>query len=363
MQPTAKSAGMARQGDSAKDLATVPEDAGVVRSVGEPSGKPVAGPFGGPGGGGANKFADNGGAVIEIVRLQLIYWGSAWASNPPPSPTSAQVTSAVQQILAGPYMTGLAQYRNIGRGHLLGSVVVTSSNPPNSFTDTNVSNFVAGLIKAGTVPGLDAAKANLYFVIMPKGINSSSGGVIGEHTYYTDSSGNRIHFGWVTNNGTLSYVTNVLSHELVESCTDPEGSAILGIAGTCSGGGWCEIGDVCEGTSSVLNGVTVQSFWSNTNAGCIIPNWPATTFPYSGTQFTYTLAANQSATFYTFNWPEYEFVVWEVVPTTAGTAAEITWSVEIQRASGAYVTYWITVTNLTGAAVSIQGRYTVLGIA
>lgn len=128
---------------------------------------PVPGPFGGPGGGGANKFNDNGGAVIEIVRLQLIYWGAAWASSPPPSPTSAQVTSAVQQMLAGPYMTGLAQYRGIGRGHLLGSVVVTTSNPPNPFNDTNVKNFVSGLISAGTVPGLDAAKANLYFVVMP----------------------------------------------------------------------------------------------------------------------------------------------------------------------------------------------------
>jgi hypothetical protein len=354
------------QPDGHQDALTVteaPANAGVVRSVGAPGGEPVPGPFGGPGGGGANKFADNGGAVIEIARLQLIYWGSAWGSSPAPSPTSAQVTSAVQQIFSGPYMTGLTQYRDIGRGHLLGSVVVTSSNPPNPFTDTNVSNFIAGLISAGTVPGLDAAKANLYFVVMPKGVNSSSGGVIGEHTYYTDGSGNRIHFGWVTNNGTLPYVTNVLSHELVESCTDPEGSAILGVAGTCSGGGWCEIGDVCESTSGVVNGITVQSYWSNTNNKCIVPAWPATTYPYSGTQFTYTIPANQTVNFYTFNWPEYEFVVWEVVPTTAGTAAEITWNVEIQRASGAYVTYWISVTNLTGAPVSIQGRYTVLGIA
>jgi hypothetical protein len=57
--------------------------------------------------------------------------------------------------------------------------------------------------------------------------------------------------------------------------------------------------------------------------------------------------------FYTFNWPEYLFVVWEVVPTTAATAEEVTWTVEIQRASGACVTYWLAVTNLTSAAVSI----------
>lgn len=362
MQPITENAGAARSGALSHDAVSLSETSGSVTSVGNAPADVVPGPFSGQGGA-ANKFADSGGAVIEIVRLQLIYWGSAWASNPPPSVTSAQVTSAVEAIFDGPYMTGLAQYRGIGRGHLLGSVVVTSSNPPNNFTNTNVSNFIAGLISAGTVPGLDAARANLYFVIMPNGINSSSAGVIGEHTYYTDGSGNRIHFGWVTNNGSLTYVTNVLSHELVESCTDPEGSAILGVAGTCSGGGWCEIGDVCQGTSGVLNGVTVQSFWSNNDGKCIIPNWPNVTYPYSGTQITATLQANQTTNFFTFNWPEYLFVVWDVVPTTAGTAAEITWNVEIQRASGAYVTYWISVTNLTSAPVAIQGRYTVLGVA
>src|SRR5215469_5839765 len=72
---------------------------------------------------------------------------------------------------------GIPQYRPWSP---LGSVVVTSSNPPNPFTDTNVANFISGLISAGTIPNLDAAKANLYFVIMPKGSNSTSGGVIGE---------------------------------------------------------------------------------------------------------------------------------------------------------------------------------------
>ena len=348
------------QGTAELDSGSLPQTGGLVRRVGKPGAKTTPGPFGGPGGGGTNKFTDNGGPVIEIARLQLIYWGSAWASNPTPS--SAQITSAVRQIFAGPYMTGLAQYRGIGRGHLLGSVVVTSSNPPNPFNDSNVANFISGLISAGTIPGLDAAKQNLYFVIMPEGVNNTNSGFIGEHTYYTDGSGNNIHFGWITNNGTLSYVTDVLSHELVESATDPEGSAILGVPGTCGQGGWCEIGDVCEGRSGVLNGVTVQSFWSN-NAGCVIPNWPSFNYPFSGTQFTYTLSANETVDFYTFNWPEYWFVVWEMAPTTAATAEEVRWNVEIQRASGSYVTYWISVTNLTSAPVGIQGRYTVLGVA
>ena len=36
------------------------------------------------------------------------------------------------------------QYRGIGRGFVRGSAVVTSSNPPSGFTDTQVANFIDG---------------------------------------------------------------------------------------------------------------------------------------------------------------------------------------------------------------------------
>jgi hypothetical protein len=364
MQSATAGAVMAHTGGQVHGALALPDEGGFVTDTAEPTTVPVAFSLAAPAlGGAANKFTDNGGAVIEIARVQLIYWGNAWAANPPPTPTAAQVTAAVQAMVAGPYMTGLAQYRQIGRGHLLGAATVTSSNPPNPFTDSNVANFINGLIGAGTVPGLDAAKQNLYLVIMPNGVSSSNAGVIGEHTYYNDSSGNRIHFGWITNNGTLNYITNIFSHELAESVTDPEGSAILGVAGTCSGGGWCEIGDVCQSTSANLHGVVVQSFWSNNDGKCIVPDWPAASYPYSGTQWTYTLAPNQTVQFFTFDWPEYLFVVWEVVPTTIGGAAQVSADVAIQRASGAYNTFWITVTNLTNASVGIAGRYSVLGVA
>ena len=42
-------------------------------------------------------------------------------------------------------------------------------------------------------------------------------------------------------------------------------------------------------------------------------------------------------------------------------AAELSWSVAIERASGNNLTYWITVNNLTNQAVTFEGRYAVLG--
>ena len=310
----------------------------------------------------AINFTDHNGALIQFVRAYLIYWGSGWTSNPPPTPTVAQVSDAVGRILSGGYLTGLSQYRGIGQGYILGSTTVTTSSPPNGFTDANVSAFLTALIKAGTIPDLDADNQTLYIVFMPKGISASNSGFTGEHTYYTNAAGKRVRFAWVTNNGTLASVTTITSHEIAEAMTDPEGSSILGDAGTCSGGGWCEIGDVCQSTNGTVNGVTVQSYWSQSDKACKVFDYPAQTYPYVGTQFTGTVAANASHRWFTFNWPAWQQVNWTIMPTSIDTAnPQLTWKVEVQRSSGAFVTYWITVTNSTNAPVAFEGRFEVLG--
>ena len=49
------------------------------------------------------------------------------------------------------------------------------------------------------------------------------------------------------------------------------------------------------------------------------------------------------------------------MPTTVKPGApEITWSVEVERASAEYVTYWISVRNLTNVPVTFEGRYCIL---
>lgn len=84
--------------------------------------------------------------------------------------------------------------------------------------------------------------------------------------------------------------------------------------------------------------------------------------PWCGTQWHGQLGPNQSTTWFTFNWPATWHVIWTIMPTTAsgGTGRQLTWSVAVQRASDEFVTYWITVTNLTGATVDFDGRFCVL---
>ena len=227
-----------------------------------------------PAAGAAISFTDHGGVVLQHVHVQLIFWGGAWISTA--GPTMGAVTDAVVNMLAGPYMSALNQYRNIGSGLLHGATLVSAqvgtspANPPNPFSNTDIETLIRNLIGAGRVPAPAADAQLFYAVILPRNVNTNQSGVIGEHTFFT-YSGKNAHYAWVLNFGTAASVTTIFSHELVETCTDPEGSAILGQAGTCSQGGWCEIGDVCS-TTSVVNGVTVQSYWSQRDGACIVPN-------------------------------------------------------------------------------------------
>jgi Homeodomain-like domain len=84
--------------------------------------------------------------------------------------------------------------------------------------------------------------------------------------------------------------------------------------------------------------------------------------PNCGIQFTGTLAAGSTRRWFTHGWPVAWTVAWTVIPTTIHPgAAEVTWSVAVQRAGAESVTYWITVTNLTNVPITVEGRYAILG--
>jgi hypothetical protein len=83
--------------------------------------------------------------------------------------------------------------------------------------------------------------------------------------------------------------------------------------------------------------------------------------PVCGTQFTGTVPANGEQRWFTFNWPATWHVVWTVMPTTVRPGGPaVTWTVAVERAGPEYVTYWITVKNLTPVPVTVEGRYCIL---
>lgn len=84
--------------------------------------------------------------------------------------------------------------------------------------------------------------------------------------------------------------------------------------------------------------------------------------PICRTQWTGSLAANQTRRWFTFGWPASWHMVWTVMPTTVRPGApQLSWDVHVERADAEFVTYWISVTNKTSEAVSFEGRYAILG--
>jgi len=216
-------------------------------------------------------FVDHGGAVLHMAQIYLLYWGSRWPTAGIYFATAGQITAAFQTLLASPYLGGLAEYRNIQPAVLRGSTTVTTSDPHSGFNGNDVADFLNAQLDAGVVPGPDPADQTLYIVVLPVGISAGGGShFVGEHDYYK-RHGRRIHYMWAADSRSLNGATRIMSHELVESITDPEGSAIRGVSRTCVQSGWCEIADVCSDTS-IVNGVAVTPYWSEHARACVAPD-------------------------------------------------------------------------------------------
>ena len=83
--------------------------------------------------------------------------------------------------------------------------------------------------------------------------------------------------------------------------------------------------------------------------------------PVCGTQYLGNLTANETKRWFTTNWPATWHILWTVMPTTIKPGGpEITWGVQVERASAEFSTYWITVQNLTNGPISFEGRYSIL---
>jgi hypothetical protein len=224
-------------------------------------------------------FVDRGGPVLHSAQVYLLYWGTAWTNSGISSPTPDQITAEFRWVVTGPYLSGLAEYRNIQPATLRVATVVPTSNPHRGFDDHAVRDFLDTQLDAGVVPEPDSTNQTLYFVLVPPGVSvgGDSSEFNAEHSYFTRHH-RRVHYAWTANSDSLGATTGAMSHELVESVTDPEGNAITGLAGSCAGGGWCEIADVCHDTRGT-NGATVTTYWSQRARACIAPDLASTMPP------------------------------------------------------------------------------------
>lgn len=114
----------------------------------------------------------------------------------------------------------------------------------------------------------------MYCVILPVDISSSQDPDPAGKRGFFRMDGVSVRFAWVMNDGTLNSldsVPKVFSHELVEACSDPEPVVGLDAFVIPENGRLEEIGDVCNNMIGILNGVTMQKYYSQKDHGCILP--------------------------------------------------------------------------------------------
>lgn len=240
-------------------------------------------------------FSDNtvGGATLQYSNgpiagaaggspLQLIFWGAWWTTQ-----TGAQRRTLIEQraqsLLASPYFTELVQYGVVHAPVWRGSTIVTKPAPPTRLksTDTtrSVLDLVDDLLDDGVFPDPDDGPRFAFIVLMPDGFTVIDSKILGAHKSDYDwdfpFDTDRYWAGWVRPEPTDPEETmRTLGHELVEILTDPESDAwrwnpVIGsnteIADTCfsDGGSTWQV--------AFVNGVMVQSYWSNRHGAMVIP--------------------------------------------------------------------------------------------
>jgi hypothetical protein len=240
---------------------------------------------------GGSTIIQGPGPVLKNVCIKPIFWGAAWYQ--PTTPSVEDILWAIQSILYGPFMSGLAQY-GVGNGWLDPNPIYTGmvSEPPNPFLIFDIEALIASLVY-NTLPGSAGFITNpasiaklpaildsqlLCVVFTPPGVDAALGNVEanGYHTAWHDDTF-VVPFAWIKNINSLDFISTVFSHELAEACTNPLGNGFVGATGSCGQNGQCEIGDYCYGSdqggrgSGVLGGVEVQAYWSIQDGGCHLP--------------------------------------------------------------------------------------------
>ncbi len=81
-----------------------------------------------------------------------------------------------------------------------------------------------------------------------------------------------------------------------------------------------------------------------------------------GKQFTGTVGAGQTRTWFTHSWNAAYNVAWTMVPTApvVDGGAQVEWKVKSTRQAAGLIKWFIEVRNVTNATVTFEARYAIL---
>lgn len=220
-------------------------------------------------------LVDQGGPKISFGDIRVIFWGSTWTSDP----NRSAIMNNIAQVVSGPYTSKLAQYGCQSVSLDSRGPLSIASNPPNPFTDQNVSDLITGLIDNETLPEPDEEYGLIPVVLMPSGYTymPPPGGqpAFGAHGWIEwddydigDKDNSNAHYLWVLNRS-VDGMTSTFCHELAEIVSDPEGN---GWRVPTAPNGQDEIGDICNNLTFKSAGINYHYYWSVADGGkCVIP--------------------------------------------------------------------------------------------
>lgn len=207
----------------------------------------------------------HGGKVLPAPRFYNLYWGTYWASHHDEAAWFDGFTHAVapSKELASQVTEYSVDGQLLGAGSFGGSAVV-QQDPAPTITDSDLEDFIQRQIQAGVVPQPD--DHNVYAVFLSPGVKiQNEDRAVGYHA----RSGYgfheiMVHFdSYVLDVASRDVAAVTYSHEMAETISDPDLDAWFD--GTTS----YEIGDVCQGRLTLVDGYTIQQEWSEADGKCM----------------------------------------------------------------------------------------------
>ena len=215
------------------------------------------------------------GPLLTAVEVFTVFWGADW-QKPAEAALIPRINQFFTDILKSSLMTELAEYstkaHKIGPGKYVGSATV-----PDALSGTVQDASIRPMLQnhIGVNGGFPPIGPNmLYFVYLPSGIVVSESNQNSCQVFcgYHDVVNQNLFYavmpypdctGCLRGLDVFNSLTQISSHELCESITDP-----------VPGSGWYnnklgEIGDICNGQTKQIGQYTVQMEWSNKARHCV----------------------------------------------------------------------------------------------
>lgn len=237
---------------------------------------------------GTNPSFRGRGSQIENPDILAFFPGSYWPGTG--ELTVANIMAALNTMARGAYFDGLKQYGYSGTAQVRAPSVdpspfIIALNPltPGSDQINDIGAAVHDYIE-GKLDSIDNVDDNHDLIILvfldpanpqPQkmdGAGNVSGSALGANTWIDDfeflDDNTRFEWAWIgTSSGLLATVTQIASHELAESISDPFNNGWTQTSPPPPGGQG-QISDVCN-QNVIVDGVAVTAYWSIADNACV----------------------------------------------------------------------------------------------